>query len=267
MDTHVHNLSGFLPLIHIAGIPIPVYFLFTSLSFIVGLVYLVRRGETRGFSRNQILDVSLVVMISGFIGSRLFHVFVEEPGYYLARPLLVFDIWSGGFVWYGGAIFASVCGIIFLQMKKQALAPWLDLFAPVGALGYAIGRFACFATGCCFGKIVTLPDSLGGASIRYPTQAFAVCFELLVFALLISVEKTRFRNQAPTWLRQPGQIFLMWLMLHSVGRIVMELFRGDPRGPEPLGFSVATWISLAMFVPASLLFMRFVRASRLREII
>ena len=266
MDNHVHNLSGFLPVIHIAGMPVPVYFLFTSLSFVVGLVYLVRRGEALGFSRNRVLDVSLVVMISGFIGSRLFHVFVEEPGYYLARPLLVFDIWSGGFVWYGGAIVAAFCGIIFLQIKKEHTAPWLDLFAPVAALGYAIGRFACFATGCCFGKVVHLPEALGGASIRYPTQAFAVCFELSIFAILLFIERLRQKNEAPIWLRQPGQVFLIWLCLHAVGRIIMEQFRGDPRGPEPLGLSVATWISLVMLVPAFSLFMRFVRASKLRHL-
>ncbi len=275
MGAQVHDFSGFLPVVHVAGIPIPIYFVFTTLSFIVGLLYLVSRGEARGFSRNMMLDVSLVIMISGFIGSRLFHVFVEEPSYYLAHPFHVFDIWRGGFVWYGGALLAAASGVLFLKIKNQEIAPWLDLFAPIGALGYAIGRMACLATGCCFGRIYTLPSGLGldavfptlvdGAQIRFPTQAFSVVYELLVLALLLKIESMQRRKEAPLWIRQPGQIFFVWLILHGIGRILMEAFRADPRGPEPSGFSVATWLSLGLIVSASWYFSRYARASRLRD--
>jgi phosphatidylglycerol---prolipoprotein diacylglyceryl transferase len=250
MDSHVHNLSGFLPVIHVAGMPVPVYFIFTSLSFIVGLLVLVKRGEQQGFSRNRMLDVSLVIMITGFVGSRLFHVFVEEPAYYMTNPLLVFDIWRGGFVWYGGALVAGACGVLFLRWKRESIAPWLDLFAPIGALGYAIGRFACFATGCCFGKTVSLPEALGGWTIRYPTQAFAVLFEATLFIVLLKIENARRLRKVPSWLNEKGQLFFFWLTGHAIGRLIMESFRGDPRGPEPLGLSVATWISLALLLSA-----------------
>lgn len=261
-QAHVHDFSGFLPVVHIAGTPIPIYFVMTSFAFIVGLLYLVRRGEKRGFSRNRILDVSLVIMFSGFIGSRLFHVFVEEPGYYLARPTLVFDIWSGGFVWYGGALVAGAAGAVFLRLKDEPLSQWLDLFAPVGALGYAIGRTACFATGCCFGQVATLPGFLGGATVRHPTQAYAIAFELVSLVILLRIERLQTRRRAPTWLRQPGQVFFVWLMLHGLGRIFMETFRGDPRGPAPMGLSVSTWLSLALILSSGFFFLRFSRASR-----
>lgn len=275
MDSHVYDLSGFLPIIKVAGLPLPVYFLITTLSFIVGLLFLVSRAERLGFSRDRTLDVSLVIMISGFIGSRLFHVIVEEPNYYLAKPFLVFDIWRGGFVWYGGALLAAACGVWFLKWKNEDIPPWLDLFAPVGALGYAIGRTACFATGCCFGKVITLPHWLGLSEIvpgytqetlvRVPTQLFAVLFELCVFFALLRIEKMRRHREAPLWFREPGQLFFAWLVFHGLGRVVMESFRADPRGPELSGLSVATWLSLALIVISSWFFIRFARASRLRD--
>lgn len=239
MHLHIRDFSGFLPVIHFAGIAIPVYFLFCSLAFIVGLLYLLKRGEARGFSRNRILDVSLVIMITGFVGSRLFHVFFEEPAYYRADPTLIFDIWSGGFVWYGGALLSAVSGMIFLRLKKENLLPWLDLFAPVGALGYAIGRMACFFAGCCYGRVCDAPEILGGGYLRHPAQAYAVIMELIVLAVLVRLEKLKTPRPA-------GQIFFVWLALHGVSRIVMESFRADDRGPEPYGVSIATWISFVL---------------------
>ncbi len=236
----IHPLSGFLPSFTLFGAVIPVYFLVSALAFVAGLFLLVRRADRSGLSRNRALDISLVLMISGFIGSRLFHVFFEEPAYYWARPWLVFDIWSGGFVWYGGALLGALCSALFVRFwVKEPLGRWLDLFAPVAALGYAIGRVACVLTGCCYGRVF----SWAGELDRHPTQSYAVAWELGVLAVLLLLERR-------VWLRRPGQLFWLWLCLHACGRLMMESFRDDPRGPALLGLSISSWISLALLVAA-----------------
>jgi phosphatidylglycerol:prolipoprotein diacylglycerol transferase len=235
----IHSLSGFLPSIHLFGMTIPVYFLVSALAFIIAMLLLVRRADRSGLSRNRALDTALVLMITGFVGSRLFHVFFEEPAYYWARPSLVFDIWSGGFVWYGGALLGAVSAVLFLFWKREPIPRWLDLFAPVAALGYAVGRVACVLTGCCYGRVFTF----GGEMYRHPTQTYAVVWELCVLVVLLAVEK---RGK----LRRPGQLFWLWLCLHALGRIVMESFRDDPRGPALAGLSISTWISIALLLGA-----------------
>jgi phosphatidylglycerol:prolipoprotein diacylglycerol transferase len=232
----IHPLSGFLPSVKLFGVVVPVYFLVTALAFIFAMLLLVRRADAAGLSRNRALDTSLVLMIFGFVGSRLFHVFFEEPAYYRAHPILVFDIWSGGFVWYGGAVLGTVASILFLRWKKEPIARWLDLFAPVCALGYSIGRMACVLTGCCYGRVF----EMGGELYRHPTQSYAVIWGLGVLALLLFLEKR--------WVRRDGQLFLIWLALHACGRIFMEAFRDDPRGPALAGLSVSTWISIGLLV-------------------
>lgn len=231
----IHDLSGFLPTVHLFGSTIPVYFVVTALAFIVSLFVLVSRADRKALSRTRAIDTSLVLMVTGFIGSRLFHVFFEEPAYYEASPWRVLDFWSGGFVWYGGAVTGAICAIGFLKLKREPLGPWLDLFAPVGALGYAVGRMACVLTGCCYGRVFLL----GGEVYRHPTQTYAVVWELAVLALLLWIERRKL-------LRKPGSLFLVWLALHAGGRIVMELFRDDPRGPAIGGLSVSTVISLTL---------------------
>lgn len=219
------------------------YFFVISFTFCTSLLWLVRRTEARGLGRNQALDLSLAIMIAGFIGARLMHVFFEEPAYYAEDPWRVLEVWRGGFVWYGGAIAGGGAGVILARFRKLELPVWLDLFAPILAFGYAAGRIACWLVGCCYGSFCHLIE---GMTFRYPTQAFAVFWETGVLALLLHIEKQRREARASGWLQKPGRLFSIWLVLHSCGRIIMEWFRADPRGPEPLGLSLATWISLAL---------------------
>jgi phosphatidylglycerol:prolipoprotein diacylglycerol transferase len=189
--------------------------------------------------RNMALDISMVLMIAGFVGARLFHIIFEEPSYYGEDPWRIFEIWKGGFVWYGGAILGGLSAVTFLRLKREPMAPWLDLFAPICALGYALGRVACWMTGCCFGDICELPS---GFRFRHPTQLYAIVWELAALAILLALEKRKPELRR----RRPGRLFAVWILLHCLGRIFMEVFRADPRGPEPLGISIATWLSLTL---------------------
>src|SRR4051812_41562933 len=99
--------SGFFPYLSIPvsgdTVQLPVYFIITSLACCLSILWLVRRADKQEFSRNRAIDTALVLMISGFIGARVFHVVFEEPQYYLHSPMRVFAFLQGGFVWYGGA--------------------------------------------------------------------------------------------------------------------------------------------------------------------
>jgi phosphatidylglycerol:prolipoprotein diacylglycerol transferase len=240
----VIDISGFLKSIHIGSLTIPVYFLITSLAFVVCVFWLVRRADRRLVSRNRALDIALVIMIAGFIFARLFHVFFEEPAYYWESPMRVFDIWRGGFVWYGGAIGATLATIGFLRWKREPMGRWLDLFAPICAAGHAMGRVACLFVGCCYGKTFTWGDHV----IRHPTQAYSIILETMILAYLVRTEKSKTLPE--------GGLFLRWIFLHSFARMVIEQFRDDPRGPMYGNLSISTWISLAIFVGTGVTLLR-----------
>jgi phosphatidylglycerol:prolipoprotein diacylglycerol transferase len=254
----VLDVSGHFPLLHLAdGYELQTYFLVVSLALCVCVLFLVRRTEARGLTRNLALDISMILMIFGMLGARLFHVAFEEPRYYLEEPMRVFQLWRGGFVWYGGALLGALASVLYVRHKKLPLGTWLDLFAPVAALGYALGRVACFLTGCCFGSVCVLGS---GLRFRHPTQLYAILWELAALWLLLILERARGRVMPALkiplsiwqpfnrWLKPSGRLFALWLVLHGLGRILMEAFRADPRGPEPLGFSIATWISMLLIL-------------------
>jgi phosphatidylglycerol:prolipoprotein diacylglycerol transferase len=171
----------------------------------------------------------------------------------------VFEVWNGGFVWYGGAIAGAGAGILWVWRKKHGIPIWLDMAAPVAALGYAIGRLACLFTGCCFGDVCTLAS---GLKFRYPTQAFAVVWETAVVLALLALERRSRLGTGAVWLRTHGRLFALWIALHAVGRLLMELMRADPRGPTPLGLSLSTWISFALVFGAAVAFRSTGRAGR-----
>ncbi len=250
---HLHAIDGLWPTAQIFEIVVPTYYPIISLSFCICLIWLVRRAHSLQLDVRLAIDVAMVIMISGFLGARIFHVLFEDLAYYQQNPIDVLKFWNGGFVFYGGAFAAFFASLVFLKVHKEPVGDWLNLYAPIAALGYALGRIACFVTGCCFGGVCDLiPDF----SFRHPTQLYAVLIEFLSLFILLKIEK----SPPPRLRRVPGYLFCIWLLLHGTARIFMELLRVDPRGPSPLGLSISTWLSGLLLVVTAIYLKRQLKA-------
>lgn len=247
------------PWIEIFGEKIPTYLLWISLTYCFGLIYLYKRGQNKGFSKNILLDSALVIMIAGFVGARLFHVFYEEASYYLEDPLRVFYVWQGGFVYFGGALSAYISLKIWARNRPFDFEQLLDIYAPVIILGYGIGRFACLMAGCCHGGACELPwaivyptgvEAPAGIPL-HPTPIYASLWAFANFVFLLFLEKKYSpRNNRKNYLPE-GMLFYIAVLTHCLGRILMEYFRADHRGAMPLGLSVSSVISLILIIVVS----------------
>lgn len=248
---------GPLPEINLGFVTLPTYYTVLSLTYCLGIFWFYKRCESRNLSQKAAMDIGLLILVGGFIGARLFHVLFEYPGHYWQNPIEVFYFWQGGFVFYGGFLFAY--GSVYLYARKLKLTFWLwhDTAAPVLAGGYALGRLACFLVGCCYGKVCDLPwgTALKQVNIhthevaillRHPTQLYASIFEFSTLAFLLWYEKRR---------PQVGNVFLAWVFLHSLGRIIMEIFRDDPRGAQYFGLSISTLISVVLMITVTGVFL------------
>jgi phosphatidylglycerol:prolipoprotein diacylglycerol transferase len=227
------------------SISIPTYLLFLSLLYCFLIFYVYRRAESRSDDLKIALDLALILMVAGFLGGRLLHVFYEAPQYYALDWTRVFQFWQGGFVFYGGFLLAIVACLVYVHYKKVSFIHWADFFAPVMALGYGLGRISCFLAGCCYGRACDMPWALQfpwdpERIWRHPTQIYAAVWELGVFGILILMEKRRFH------VTRPGEIFFFWVFMHGIGRLVMEYYRDDFRGSLIAGMTISTWISLSL---------------------
>jgi phosphatidylglycerol:prolipoprotein diacylglycerol transferase len=150
-----------------------------------------------------------------------------------------------GFVFYGGVI----CGIaaLYLLSKKYKIkfALLADIIAIGVPLGHAFGRLGCFFYGCCYGRpsesfmgVLFPPDSPAGylGAKVIPTQLISSFFLFLLFFLLLAFRKRK---------KFDGQIVLVYLILYSIFRFIIEFFRGDPRG-SILFLSTSQLISLIL---------------------
>lgn len=245
------------PLIKLSpSLAIPTYYLVLSLTVCLGLIWLTKRAERFELSRRLTLDLSLIIMVSGFLGGRLFHIFYEDFDYYRQDFWRAFQFWNGGFVFYGGAICAALFSMLYLGLKNKGFFErYLDLFAPVLSFSYMLGRSACLLAGCCYGKFCDLPWAIDG---RHPTQAYASLWELGVLFILLGVEKIPLEQRK--FLKNSGDLFYFWMILHALGRLLMEAFRDDFRGPS-LGFSISSWISVGIILLGIFLLARKPRVS------
>lgn len=252
-DPASFNVIGPLPFLDFGFTTIPTYYLILSLTYCVGILWFYMRCEQRNLPLKNAMDISLIVLVFGFIGARLTHVVLEQLNYYLDRPIEILYFWQGGFVFYGGALLAYLTTYLYARRLQITFWLWHDTIAPVLAFGYATGRLACYFAGCCYGDPCPLPwavplqqvdvhTGVVSTVLRHPTQLYASFFEFGILIFLLWYEKRK---------PQLGRVFLYWVKLHCIGRLIMELFRDDPRGPEILRLSVSAMISLVLFAIAS----------------
>lgn len=216
-----------LPILFKSG-PLTIYaWGFTlSLAILLGTLVSIRLGRQVGISSDQILDLAIVLVIGGVVGARLFYVLVYEPGRYLKEPLQIFALWNGGMVYYGALIGGFITGTWYVLKKRLPFWTLADVVSPPLALGYGIVRIGCFLNGCCYGKptnsflgvvfpnLEGTPDPFGVP--RYPTQLFSSFFGFALFIFLLYVWRKR---------KFDGQVFLLFLVIYSIGRAIVEYFR------------------------------------------
>jgi len=235
------------PYLELFGTQISIYFLFLSFVFSLVVPLIVKRAERLDLSAHFALDLYLVVLLGAFVGARAFYVLYQEPSFYFANLEQVFYFWNGGYVFFGGFIGSVFTGSVYCLVQKASKELWLNFSIPILSFGYAIGRFACFLSGCCYGEKSDAFWSvfMHGAG-RHPTQIYASLVEFTILAVLIFVERYK---DFKSFLVLP-----FWLMLHGAGRIFMEIYRADPRGDQVFGLSISSFVSLILITLGAGLF-------------
>ena len=199
-----------------------------ALAFLVCSFLAKRRAASIGMDGEKILDLTVLLIMSGVIGGRIMFVILDLE-YFKTRPLDIFKLWEGGLVWYGGLILAVISGAVFLRIYRMPILKTADLMMPYVALGQAIGRIGCFLNGCCYGKTPALP-----------TQLFESAAMFIVYLIL--------RRRVPS----NGRTFFLYLILYSVFRFFNEFIRGDNM-LVIMGFTFSQFMSIIIFTAAAIL--------------
>jgi phosphatidylglycerol:prolipoprotein diacylglycerol transferase len=209
------------------------YGLLLAASFLIGILWAMKRGEKRGILKDHVMDAGLYVVISAIIGSRLFYVIThmdEFRGHWLdtINPFQSSgEIGIAGLSMLGGVVMAVLTIVAFCRIKKISILRFFDAAAPSLALGLALSRIGCFFNGCCFGKPGSLPwciafpdNSPAGAFLPdqhlHPTQIYSSLFDFLILGAILWVDKKK---------RPDGVLAAVFFILYGVFRFLIDFVR------------------------------------------
>jgi phosphatidylglycerol:prolipoprotein diacylglycerol transferase len=233
-------------LFHIGPVTIYSYGLMVALGVLSGIFVIKLNAPKAGVTPHQAADLVLLVTLTGFMGARLLYV-IEFWGTYKDHIIDIFKMWQGGLVYYGGMITAIFCLFLFSRLKHFSFLKVLDLLFPSLALGQAFGRVGCFLNGCCYGKPATVPWAISFPFLPgpvHPTQLYESLYMVFVFlALCWAYRKSNWQ----------GEVTLLYLVLYSAGRLLIEFYRGD-HTDFYFTLTISQWVSLGVLSAVVLIY-------------
>ena len=117
------------------------------------------------------LDDLLTYIVVGVIaGGRLGYVLFYKPGYYLANPIEIPQIWTGGMSFHGGFIGVIVAVYLFSLRHKVPLGQLADGIALSATPAILLVRLANFINAELWGRQTDLPWG-----VIFPTKAAQSC--------------------------------------------------------------------------------------------
>ncbi|MCL5667258.1 MAG: prolipoprotein diacylglyceryl transferase [Patescibacteria group bacterium] len=235
------------------------YYGITMAAAVAAAFYLaISRAEKYGIGKNQAEDLLLWLVIGGFLGARLYHVFSDLP-YYWQHPIQIFQVWKGGLSIYG-ALIGGIAVLLVLRKifnLKFKISNLLDWLAPSLLLGQIIGRLGNFFNYEAFGYPTNLPwkmfvpaafrpENYGNFSYFHPWFLYEITGNILILAYLLKFQKKT----------RPGGLFFSYLLLYNMLRFFLEFLRIDSTFLGPLRLNVLSSLLLCVIAALGLLYGR-----------
>jgi phosphatidylglycerol:prolipoprotein diacylglycerol transferase len=174
----------------------PAYFVLLLSGFLFATGLGVMWAKKIGLNPDVVVDLSLAMLLSGVVGSRILHVLVD--GYFwdyvhlctdparvdwpLDRSDCISEVyggvwdaargvchpksadcfawakfWAGGLTYYGGFLGATAAAVWLLRRDRFPFWKAADMAGFAIPMGLAFGRMGCLLAGCCFGAPTRLP--------------------------------------------------------------------------------------------------------------
>ncbi len=230
-----------------------------SLMYVLGFIiayymisWLAKEKQIK-ISKDDVADLLFHIAIGMILGARLFYILFYNLSYYLTTLSEIIAIWHGGLSFHGGFLGATLGAYYYCKKKEYNFWRIADLTVIPGSIALAFGRIGNFANGELWGRTTDVSWCVnfpGEEGCRHPSQLYESLKNVIIFAVLFSVRKSRQLKE--------GMLFALFIILYGAFRFVVEFFR-EP--DEQLGFifmqlSMGQLLSLGMLVIGTFLFYR-----------
>jgi phosphatidylglycerol---prolipoprotein diacylglyceryl transferase len=218
-----------------------------ALAYIVGILLswrLLRRLVLRTpqvATPAQVDDFVSWATLGVVLGGRLGYCLFYQPSVYLADPISILRVWTGGMSFHGGMLGVAIAVLWFCRHLRIPVLGFADRLAVCAPIGLGLGRIANFINGELWGR--PAPDWLPWAMIfpragpvpRHPSQIYQALMEGLLLFLLMFLLSRREAIRA-----RFGLLTGVFLIGYAVARITGECFR------EPDEFLGFLWFGATM---------------------
>jgi len=172
------------------------------------------------------------------LGGRIGYVLFYNLPHFIAHPIEIFELWTGGMSFHGGVVGVIVAIVVYTYQRGIPTLSLGDITTAVAPIGIFLVRLANFINGELWGRPTDVPWAIvfpnGGPISRHPSQLYEATLEGLVLLLVLGVLVQRGA------LKRPGLVTSAASLGYGIARTICEFFRE----PDPqLGF---LWGGLTM---------------------
>jgi len=153
--------------LHLFGLELPLHIYGYGLMLVFGFLFSIFlaqwRAKRAGERPEYIAHCGLLALLGGVGGARIGYIIQHWNKFKHSKNFIgeLFDITSGGLIYYGGVIAAVALVLLYLLVKRLPVRRYLDILAVSMMIGLAFGRAGCLLNGCCYGGACSDDWALG----------------------------------------------------------------------------------------------------------
>ncbi len=220
------------------------YGLMYLIGFAAGWLFGNYRASRPGssWSKEQVSDLVFYVALGVILGGRIGYVLFYNFDKFLDNPLWLFEVWTGGMSFHGGAIGVLIAfGLLARKFHKRYFAI-ADFAVPFVPIGLGAGRIGNFINGELWGRPSDVPWAMifPGDPLqvpRHPSQLYEFALEGVVLFLVLW-----FFSAKP---RPVGAVTGLFGVGYGVARITCEFFR---QPDAQIGYLYGGWFTEGMLL-------------------
>ncbi|HHU49004.1 MAG: prolipoprotein diacylglyceryl transferase [Caldicoprobacterales bacterium] len=250
-----------LPEIYVLGQRVVLYGLMIVLGITAGILTALVLNKEKLIKNEDIIFAYLYGAIGAVAGGKILYLLIEIPRIitnfklFLDNPEYFQLLLSGGFVFYGSLVGGLLMVYLYCRKYNVSIPALSMVIIPTIPLIHSFGRIGCFFAGCCYGigydgiasiTFKNSPVAPNGVPL-FPVQLLESITNLMIFIILIF-----YRRRA----RSYKNLIVLYLILYSLARFVLEFFRGDIVRGFIFGLSTSQWISLLIIVAISVYYIK-----------